>query len=102
MSRGTVLFNDGQVDVGVDPGVQFLSIEADPLYPYLEFPNVGANGFVELGTAHAEVGGGRIRSKDSGRARAQTGRALRGCCWHGGLPPCGSDPCCRCWLLPTG
>lgn len=53
MSRGTVLFNDGQVDVGVDPGVQFLSIKTDPLYPYLEFPNVGANGFVELGTAHA-------------------------------------------------
>jgi len=102
MSRGTFLFNDGPFDVSVDPGVQFLSIKADPLYPNLEFPHVGANGFVELSTAHTEVCGRRIRSEDSWRARAQTVMALRGCCWHGGLPPCGSDPCCRCWLLPTG
>lgn len=96
MSLGTFLFNNGPVDVGVDPGVQFLSIKADPLYPNLELPYVGANGFVELGTAHTQVCGSRIRSEDSGCTRAQADRALLGCYRHGGLPPCGSKPCCRC------
>ncbi|MCY1302687.1 hypothetical protein D9M70_523620 [compost metagenome] len=83
MSRGTLLFNAGLVDVGVGPGVQFLSIEADALHPDTEFPDVGANSFVELGAAHAEVGWCRIGPKYSGHASDQAGRALLGCCGHG-------------------
>lgn len=83
MSRGTFLFNAGLVDVGVGPGVQFLSIEADALHPDTEFPDVGANSLVELSTAHAEVGWCRIGPKYSGHASDQAGRALLGCCGHG-------------------
>ncbi|MNM93532.1 hypothetical protein D3C81_1059090 [compost metagenome] len=66
MSRGAFLFNTGLVDVGVGPSVQFLSIEANTLYSNTEFPDIGANSFVELGATHAEVGWCRIGSQDSG------------------------------------
>jgi len=102
MSLGTFLFNDGPVDIGVDPGVQFLSIKSDPLHSNTELADVGANGFVELSAAHTQVGRRCIRSKDSGRTRVQMGRALLCCCWHDGLPPRCPDPCCKCWLLPIG
>ena len=96
MSLGTFLFNNGPVDVGVDPGVQFLSIKADPLHSNAEFPDVGPNGFIELSAAHAQVGRCHICSKDSGCTRARADRALLGCYRHGVLPPCGAKPCCRC------
>ncbi|MGE8453879.1 MAG: hypothetical protein ACN6OP_25375 [Pseudomonadales bacterium] len=71
MSRGTLLFNAGLVDVGVGPGVQFLSIEANALHPDTKFPHVRPDGFVEFCATHAEVGGGRTGSQDSGWAGDQ-------------------------------
>lgn len=88
MSRGTFLFNGGLVDVGVGPGVQFLSVKADALHPDTEFPDVGANSLVEFGAAHAEVGWCRVGPKYPGHARDQAGRALLGRCGHGCLSPC--------------
>ncbi len=66
MSLGTFLFNNGPVDVGVSPGIQFFAIKADALNANAEFPHVRPDGFVEFGAAHAEVGGGRTGSQDSG------------------------------------
>lgn len=71
MSLGTFLFNDGSVDVGVCPGIQLFAIKADALHANAEFPHVRPDGFVELCTAHAEVGGGRTGSQDSGWAGDQ-------------------------------
>lgn len=101
MSRGTFLFNAGLVDVGVGPGIKFLSIEADALHPDAEFPDIGADSFVELGTAHAEVGGCRVGPKYSGHASDQAGRALLGCCGHGCPSPRSPVPRANagCYLL---
>ncbi|MDC3993151.1 hypothetical protein KGZ01_18140 [Pseudomonas aeruginosa] len=71
MSLGTFLFNACPVDVGVCPGIQLLTIKADALHSNAEFTHVGPDGFVEFGATHAEVGGGRTGSQDSGWAGDQ-------------------------------
>lgn len=53
MSLGSFLFNDGPVDVGVCPGIQFLAIKADALDSNTEFAYEGPHGFVEFGATHA-------------------------------------------------
>jgi hypothetical protein len=68
MSLGTLLFNDGQVDVRVGPSIQFITVKADALHTNAELPHVRSDGFVEFCAAHAEVGGSCIGSQESGWA----------------------------------
>ena len=51
-----LLFNCHALDVGVCPLIQLMTIEGNALFPNGEFANVGADGFVENCSTHAEVG----------------------------------------------
>lgn len=68
MSLGTLLFNDGQVDVRVGPSIQFITVKADALHTNAELPYVRSDGFVEFCAAHSKVGGGCTGSQESGWA----------------------------------
>ena len=50
-----LLFNCHALDVGVCPLVQLVAVEGNALFSYGEFADVGADGFVENCSAHAEV-----------------------------------------------
>lgn len=62
-----LLFNCHALDVGVCPLVQLVAVEGNALFSYGEFADIGADGFVENCSAHAEVAVGITGPDESGR-----------------------------------
>lgn len=84
MLRGAFFINCFGLDVRRCPFIQFLPVEADTALADREFTDIRAYGFVELGTAHAQVdrrGAGTDEAGEDAFAPGPDGR-LRQFCRH--------------------
>lgn len=57
LPRSACFSNCGLVDIGVEPGIQLLAVEAYAALPDGKFADVRPHGLVENIPAHAEIGG---------------------------------------------
>jgi hypothetical protein len=77
--RGAFFINCFGLDIRRCPVIELLPVEADTALTYWELADIWAHGFVEFGSAHAQVDGGGAGADEAGEDAfaSEPGRHLR-------------------------